>query len=165
MRIVKLEVLVCFCSWSGGEWQGQWSPERKSSVAPAWALMQKRDRIETQCECAVRIFCPVFVALQVVSTYVALSQFSQNVGDREKWLHCERMAVQKSSLCWFSREGLLATARLMQALAFTKLCLGHLDLSIKLGNRAWVGGRKALEAKFTTRPHTMLFHLPRFSSS
>uniref|UniRef100_A0A5F5Q0B1 Adenylate cyclase type 10-like n=2 Tax=Equus caballus TaxID=9796 RepID=A0A5F5Q0B1_HORSE len=70
---------------------------------------------------------------QVVSAYVALSQFSQNMGDREKWLHCEQMAIQKSSLCWFSREGLLATAQLMQALAYTKLCLGHLDFSIKLG--------------------------------
>ncbi|EPY76641.1 adenylate cyclase type 10-like protein [Camelus ferus] len=69
---------------------------------------------------------------QVVSTYVALSQLSQNMGDREKWLHCEQMAIQKSTLCWFSREGLLATAQLMQALAYTKLCLGHLDFSIKL---------------------------------
>nr|XP_045365185.1 adenylate cyclase type 10-like isoform X3 [Camelus bactrianus] len=73
---------------------------------------------------------------QVVSTYVALSQLSQNMGDREKWLHCEQMAVQKSTLCWFSREGLLATAQLMQALAYTKLCLGHLDFSIKLGFQA-----------------------------
>ncbi|XP_072689204.1 adenylate cyclase type 10-like isoform X5 [Canis lupus baileyi] len=73
---------------------------------------------------------------QVVSTYVALSQFSQNTGDRDKWLHCEQMAIQKSSLCWFSREGLLATAQLMQALAYTKLCLGHLDFSIKLGFQA-----------------------------
>ncbi|ELK00322.1 Adenylate cyclase type 10 [Pteropus alecto] len=70
---------------------------------------------------------------QVVSTYVALSQFSQNMGDREQWLHCEQIAIQKSSLCWFSREGLFATAQLMQALAYTKLCLGHLDFSIKLG--------------------------------
>ncbi|ELR55890.1 Adenylate cyclase type 10, partial [Bos mutus] len=70
---------------------------------------------------------------QVVSTYVALSQFSQNVGDKEKWLYHEQLAIQKSSLCWFSREGLLATAQLMQALAYTKLCLGHLDFSIKLG--------------------------------
>lgn len=95
--------------------------------------------MEMQCECVVRVLCPVFVALQVVSAYVALSQFSQNVGDREKWLHCERMAIQKSSGCWFSREGLLATAQLMQALAYTKLCLGHLDFSIKLGNgaRGW----------------------------
>uniref|UniRef100_A0A8C6D7C1 Guanylate cyclase domain-containing protein n=1 Tax=Moschus moschiferus TaxID=68415 RepID=A0A8C6D7C1_MOSMO len=74
---------------------------------------------------------------QVVSTYVALSQFSQNMGDKEKWLHHEQLAIQKSSLCWFSREGLLATAQLMQALAYTKLCLGHLDFSIKLGNGAW----------------------------
>ena len=78
----------------------------------------------------------MFVALQVVSTYVALSQFSQNMGDKEKWLHCEQMAIQKNSLCWFSREGLLATAQLMQALAYTKLCLGHLDFSIRLGNGA-----------------------------
>ncbi|XP_039710481.1 adenylate cyclase type 10-like [Pteropus medius] len=73
---------------------------------------------------------------QVVSTYVALSQFSQNMGDREQWLHCEQIAIQKSSLCWFSREGLFATAQLMQALAYTKLCLGHLDFSIKLGFQA-----------------------------
>ncbi|XP_070634040.1 adenylate cyclase type 10-like isoform X3 [Bos indicus] len=73
---------------------------------------------------------------QVVSTYVALSQFSQNVGDKEKWLYHEQLAIQKSSLCWFSREGLLATAQLMQALAYTKLCLGHLDFSIKLGFQA-----------------------------
>uniref|UniRef100_A0A8D1H990 Guanylate cyclase domain-containing protein n=1 Tax=Sus scrofa TaxID=9823 RepID=A0A8D1H990_PIG len=50
-----------------------------------------------------------------------------------------QVAIQKSSLCWFSREGLLATAQLMQALAYTKLCLGHLDFSIKLGNGAWGG--------------------------
>ncbi|XP_067609118.1 adenylate cyclase type 10-like isoform X1 [Pseudorca crassidens] len=73
---------------------------------------------------------------QVVSTYVALSQFSQNMGDKEKWLHCEQMAIQNNSLCWFSREGLLATAQLMQALAYTKLCLGHLDFSIRLGFQA-----------------------------
>lgn len=95
------------------------------------------------CGCAVRMFmfCPLFVAPQVVATYVALSQFSQNVGDWEQWLHCEQMAIQKSSLCWLSREGLLATAHLMQALAYTKLCLGHLDFSIRLGTGAggWVG--------------------------
>ncbi|XP_027457478.1 adenylate cyclase type 10-like isoform X9 [Zalophus californianus] len=73
---------------------------------------------------------------QVVSTYVAVSQFSQNMGDRDRWLQCEQMAIQKSSLCWFSREGLLATAQLMQALAYTKLCLGHLDFSIRLGFQA-----------------------------
>lgn len=99
--------------------------------------MQERDKMEVQCEYTVGIFCPMSVAPQVVSTYVALSQFSQNMGDRDKWLHCEQMAIQKSSLCWFSREGLMATAQLMQALAYTKLCLGHLDFSIKLGNGAW----------------------------
>lgn len=62
----------------------------------------------------------MFVVPQVVSTYVALSQFSQNVGDKEKWLNREQLAIQKSSLCWFSREGLLATAQLMQALAYTE---------------------------------------------
>lgn len=67
---------------------------------------------------------------------MALSQFFQNVGDREKWLHCEQMAIQKSSLCWFSREGLLAAAQLMQALAYTRLCLGHLEGSIQLGFQA-----------------------------
>ncbi|XP_069879901.1 adenylate cyclase type 10-like isoform X2 [Dipodomys merriami] len=73
---------------------------------------------------------------QVVSTYLDLSQFSQNMGNREKWLQCEQMAIQKSSLCLLSREGLLSTAHLMQALAYTKLCLGHLDFSIKLGFQA-----------------------------
>ncbi|XP_053458788.1 adenylate cyclase type 10-like isoform X1 [Nycticebus coucang] len=73
---------------------------------------------------------------QIVSTYLDLSQLSQNMGNREKWLHCEQMAIQKSTLCWFSREGLLTTAQLMQALAYTKLCLGHLDFSIKLGFQA-----------------------------
>ncbi|XP_045399616.1 adenylate cyclase type 10-like isoform X2 [Lemur catta] len=77
---------------------------------------------------------------QVVSTYLDLSQFSQNMGDREKWLRCEQMAIQKSSLCCFSREGLLAAAQLMQALAYSKLCLGHLDFSIKLGLRCWPFG-------------------------
>lgn len=124
---------------------------------PEWVLMQKRGRMEMQCKCTVRIFCPVFVALQVVSTYVALSQFSQNVGDREKWLHCERLAIQKSSLCWFSREGLLATAQLMQTLAYTKFCLGHLDSSIKLGNEAWADEPKAFrEAWLTAGPHMVL---------
>ncbi|XP_047652667.1 adenylate cyclase type 10-like isoform X2 [Phacochoerus africanus] len=88
------------------------------------ALMQKNSAKELASEA------------QVVSTYVALSQFAQNMGDREKWLHSEQVAIQKSSLCWFSREGLLATAQLMQALAYTKLCLGHLDFSIKLGFQA-----------------------------
>ncbi|KAL4676396.1 hypothetical protein H8959_010541 [Pygathrix nigripes] len=73
---------------------------------------------------------------QLVSTYVELSQFSQSMGIKDKWLYCEQMAIQKSSLCWFSREGLLATAQLMQTLAYTKLCLGHLDFSIKLGFQA-----------------------------
>ncbi|XP_023445832.2 adenylate cyclase type 10-like isoform X3 [Dasypus novemcinctus] len=87
---------------------------------------------------------------QVVSTYVDLSQFSQNIGDREKWLHCEQMAIQKSSLCCFSREGLLATAQLMQALAYTKLCLGHLDVSIKLGKVLGTDGPRAFrESRFS----------------
>jgi hypothetical protein len=107
----------------------------------------------------------MFVALQVVSTYVDLSQFFQNRGDREKWLHCEQMAIQKNSLCWFSREGQLATAQLMQALAYTKLCLGHLDFSIELGNRAWAGGPRAFrQSRSTARSHTMFFNLLRFSS-
>ncbi|XP_064141715.1 adenylate cyclase type 10-like isoform X9 [Loxodonta africana] len=74
---------------------------------------------------------------QVISTYVDLSKYSQSMGDREKWLHSEKMAIQKSSVCWFSREELLATAQLMQALAYTKLCLGHLDFSISLGVQAY----------------------------
>lgn len=94
----------------------------------------------------------MFVAPQAVSTYVALSQFFQNMGDREKWLHCEQMAIQKSSLCWFSREGLLAAAQLMQALAYTRLCLGHLEGSIQLGNGLGAGGPRAgREARLPAR--------------
>lgn len=99
---------------------------------------------------------PYAVAPQVVSTYVALSQFSQNVGDREKWRHCEQMAIQKSSLCWFSREGLLATAQLMQTLAYTKLCLGHLDVSIKLGNGVGLVGLRLSERPDSQPDLTML---------
>lgn len=80
----------------------------------------------------------MFVVPQVVSTYGPSPQFSQNVGDKEKWLNREQLAIQKSSLCWFSREGLLATAQLMQALAlYSNSAFGHLDFSIKLGNGAW----------------------------
>ncbi|KAM6186181.1 adenylate cyclase type 10-like [Rhynchocyon petersi] len=74
---------------------------------------------------------------QVISTYVDLSQYSQSTGDRERWLNSEKMAIQKCSVCWFSREELLATAQLMQSLAYTKLCLGHLDFSISLGFQAY----------------------------
>ncbi|KAM4834756.1 LOW QUALITY PROTEIN: adenylate cyclase type 10-like [Thomomys bottae] len=91
---------------------------------------------------------------QVVSTYLDLSRFSQNMGNKEKWLHCEQVAIQKSSLCWFSREGLLSTAHLLQALAYTKLCLGHLDFSIKLGNRAGTSGPRA----FSPHPQLDLTH-------
>nr|XP_020763358.1 uncharacterized protein LOC110146736 isoform X2 [Odocoileus virginianus texanus] len=96
-----------------------------------------RKGVRWRCSLTVQSGCsPVFVVPQAVSTYVALSQFSQNVGDKDEWLHREQLAIQKSSLCWFSREGLLATAQLMQALAYTKLCLGHLNFSIKLGFQA-----------------------------
>ncbi|XP_045150845.1 adenylate cyclase type 10-like [Echinops telfairi] len=74
---------------------------------------------------------------QVISTYVDLSQYSQSVGDRETWLRSEKMAIQKSSACWLSRVDLMATAQLMQALAYTKLCLGHLDFAISLGFQAY----------------------------
>ncbi|XP_075411252.1 adenylate cyclase type 10-like [Tenrec ecaudatus] len=74
---------------------------------------------------------------QVISTYVDLSRYSQSVGDREAWLRSEKVAIQKSSACWLSRVDSLATAQLLQALAYTKLCLGHLDFAISLGFQAY----------------------------
>ncbi|XP_038605750.1 adenylate cyclase type 10-like [Tachyglossus aculeatus] len=73
---------------------------------------------------------------QVVSAYVAISQLSQSVGRRELWLHYEALALQWSGQCSISREGRLAIAQLLQALAHSKACLGHLDLALHLGFQA-----------------------------
>ncbi|XP_073176513.1 adenylate cyclase type 10-like [Lepidochelys kempii] len=62
-------------------------------------------------------------------------QFSQSMGYKDEWLKYEMMAIQRSSQCnfTFTRERLLMTAQLAQALAYSKLCLGHLTRSIQLG--------------------------------
>uniref|UniRef100_A0A8C0GS79 Guanylate cyclase domain-containing protein n=1 Tax=Chelonoidis abingdonii TaxID=106734 RepID=A0A8C0GS79_CHEAB len=73
--------------------------------------------------------------MQIISTYMDFSQFSQNMGYKDEWLKYEMMAIQRSSQCnfTFTRERLLMTAQLTQALAYSKLCLGHLTRSIQLG--------------------------------
>ncbi|XP_020855139.1 adenylate cyclase type 10-like isoform X4 [Phascolarctos cinereus] len=73
---------------------------------------------------------------QIISAYVDFSQFSQRMGYKEEWQCYELLAIQRSTQCTVSREGLLLTAQLLQALAYSKLCLGHLDLSIHLGYQA-----------------------------
>ncbi|XP_032624747.1 adenylate cyclase type 10-like [Chelonoidis abingdonii] len=76
--------------------------------------------------------------MQIISTYMDFSQFSQNMGYKDEWLKYEMMAIQRSSQCnfTFTRERLLMTAQLTQALAYSKLCLGHLTRSIQLGFQA-----------------------------
>ncbi|EMP32358.1 Adenylate cyclase type 10 [Chelonia mydas] len=73
--------------------------------------------------------------MQIISTYMDFSQFSQSMGYKDEWLKYEMMAIQRSSQCnfTFTRERLLMTAQLAQALAYSKLCLGHLTRSIQLG--------------------------------
>ncbi|XP_039394399.1 adenylate cyclase type 10-like isoform X6 [Mauremys reevesii] len=72
--------------------------------------------------------------MQIISTYMDFSQFSQSMGYKDEWLKYEMMAIQRSSQCnfTFTRERLLMTAQLAQALAYSKLCLGHLTRSIQL---------------------------------
>ncbi|XP_039394395.1 adenylate cyclase type 10-like isoform X2 [Mauremys reevesii] len=76
--------------------------------------------------------------MQIISTYMDFSQFSQSMGYKDEWLKYEMMAIQRSSQCnfTFTRERLLMTAQLAQALAYSKLCLGHLTRSIQLGFQA-----------------------------
>ncbi|CAM5170689.1 unnamed protein product [Eretmochelys imbricata] len=76
--------------------------------------------------------------MQTISTYMDFSQFSQSMGYKDAWLKYEMMAIQRSSQCnfTFTRERLLMTAQLAQALAYSKLCLGHLTRSIQLGFQA-----------------------------
>uniref|UniRef100_A0A8C8S0T7 Guanylate cyclase domain-containing protein n=1 Tax=Pelusios castaneus TaxID=367368 RepID=A0A8C8S0T7_9SAUR len=73
--------------------------------------------------------------MQIISTYMDFSQFSQSMGYKDEWLKYEMMAIQRSSQCnfTFTRERLLMTAQLAQTLAYSKLCLGHLTQSIQLG--------------------------------
>uniref|UniRef100_A0A8C3RQ88 Guanylate cyclase domain-containing protein n=1 Tax=Chelydra serpentina TaxID=8475 RepID=A0A8C3RQ88_CHESE len=76
--------------------------------------------------------------VQIISTYMDFSQFSQSMGYKDEWLKYEMMAIQRSSQCnfTFTRERLLMTAQLAQSLAYSKLCLGHLTRSIQLGFQA-----------------------------
>nr|XP_025038518.1 adenylate cyclase type 10-like isoform X2 [Pelodiscus sinensis] len=76
--------------------------------------------------------------IQIISTYMDFSQFSQSMGYKDEWLKYEMMAIQRSSQCdfTFTRERLLMMAQLAQTLAYSKLCLGHLTRSIQLGFQA-----------------------------
>ncbi|XP_050809746.1 adenylate cyclase type 10-like [Gopherus flavomarginatus] len=76
--------------------------------------------------------------MQIISTYMDFSQFSQSMGYKDEWLKYEMMTIQRSSQCnfTFTRERLLMTAQLAQALVYSKLYLGHLTRSIQLGFQA-----------------------------
>uniref|UniRef100_A0A674JG90 Guanylate cyclase domain-containing protein n=1 Tax=Terrapene triunguis TaxID=2587831 RepID=A0A674JG90_9SAUR len=56
--------------------------------------------------------------MQIISTYMDFSQFSQSMGYKDEWLKYEMMAIQRSSQCnfTFTRERLQMTAQLAQAL-------------------------------------------------
>uniref|UniRef100_A0A674JHM5 Guanylate cyclase domain-containing protein n=1 Tax=Terrapene triunguis TaxID=2587831 RepID=A0A674JHM5_9SAUR len=54
--------------------------------------------------------------MQIISTYMDFSQFSQSMGYKDEWLKYEMMAIQRSSQCnfTFTRERLQMTAQLAQ---------------------------------------------------
>nr|XP_042702922.1 adenylate cyclase type 10-like [Chrysemys picta bellii] len=60
----------------------------------------------------------------------------QMMGNQDEWMKYELMAIQRSSHLRVIGGGLLTTVKLAQSLAYMKLCLGNLPLSIQLGYRA-----------------------------
>ncbi|KYO44024.1 hypothetical protein Y1Q_0006489 [Alligator mississippiensis] len=105
-----------------------YSLDSTSSRKYSWLAALMEINLAEECENKV----------QVISTYMDFSQFSQNMGYKDEWLKYEMMAIQRSSQCNFTliRERLLMTAQLTQVLAYSKLCLGHLTQSIQLGFQA-----------------------------
>uniref|UniRef100_A0A8C3RNN5 Guanylate cyclase domain-containing protein n=1 Tax=Chelydra serpentina TaxID=8475 RepID=A0A8C3RNN5_CHESE len=103
--------------------------------------------------------------VQIISTYMDFSQFSQSMGYKDEWLKYEMMAIQRSSQCnfTFTRERLLMTAQLAQSLAYSKLCLGHLTRSIQLGESILT---VCWEGEFIyTNPHTIYRDICMLSST
>ncbi|XP_053882123.1 adenylate cyclase type 10-like [Malaclemys terrapin pileata] len=73
---------------------------------------------------------------QIISSYSEFSLCCQMMGNEDKWMKYELMAIQRSSHLRVIGGGLLTTVKLAQSLASMKLCLGNLPLSIQLGYRA-----------------------------
>ncbi|XP_039341045.1 adenylate cyclase type 10 isoform X3 [Mauremys reevesii] len=73
---------------------------------------------------------------QIISSYTELSLCCQMMGYQDEWMKYELMAIQRSSHLQVIGGGLLTTVKLAQSLAYMKLCLGNLPLSIQLGYRA-----------------------------
>lgn len=60
------------------------------------------------------------------------------MGYQDEWMKYELMAIQRSSHLQVIGGGLLTTVKLAQSLAYMKLCLGNLPLSIQLGKSAFI---------------------------
>ncbi|XP_067388626.1 adenylate cyclase type 10 [Emydura macquarii macquarii] len=73
---------------------------------------------------------------QIISSYTEFSLCCQMMGYQAEWMKYELMAIQRSSHLQVIGGGLLTTVKLAQSLAYMKLCLGNLPLSIQLGYRA-----------------------------
>uniref|UniRef100_A0A8C8R8H4 Adenylate cyclase 10 n=1 Tax=Pelusios castaneus TaxID=367368 RepID=A0A8C8R8H4_9SAUR len=73
---------------------------------------------------------------QIISSYTEFSLCCQMMGWQDEWMKYELMAIQRSSHLQVIGGGLLTTVKLAQSLAYMKLCLGNLPLSIQLGYRA-----------------------------
>ncbi|XP_065450137.1 adenylate cyclase type 10-like [Chrysemys picta bellii] len=71
----------------------------------------------------------------IISSYTEFSLCCQMMGNQDKWMKYELMAIQRSSHLRVIGGGLLTTVKLAQSLAYMKLCLGNLPLSIQLGYR------------------------------
>ncbi|XP_065259432.1 LOW QUALITY PROTEIN: adenylate cyclase type 10-like [Emys orbicularis] len=73
---------------------------------------------------------------QIISSYMEFSLCCLMMGYQDEWMKYELMAIQRSSHLQVIGGGLLTTVKLAQSLAYMKLCLGNLPLSIQLGYRA-----------------------------
>ncbi|XP_053882125.1 adenylate cyclase type 10-like [Malaclemys terrapin pileata] len=73
---------------------------------------------------------------QIISSYTEFSLCCQMMGNQDEWMKYELMAIQRSSHLRVFGGGLLTIVKLVQSLAYMKLCLGNLPLSIQLGYRA-----------------------------
>uniref|UniRef100_A0A8C8R8M7 Adenylate cyclase 10 n=1 Tax=Pelusios castaneus TaxID=367368 RepID=A0A8C8R8M7_9SAUR len=75
---------------------------------------------------------------QIISSYTEFSLCCQMMGWQDEWMKYELMAIQRSSHLQVIGGGLLTTVKLAQSLAYMKLCLGNLPLSIQLGKSAFI---------------------------
>uniref|UniRef100_A0A452IIZ4 Guanylate cyclase domain-containing protein n=1 Tax=Gopherus agassizii TaxID=38772 RepID=A0A452IIZ4_9SAUR len=75
---------------------------------------------------------------QIISSYTEFSLCCQMMGYQDEWMKYELMAIQRSSHLQVVGGGLLTTVKLAQSLAYMKLCLGNLPLSIQLGKSTFI---------------------------